>query len=59
MNILNNKINFDQVKVNNNYSASEEDLKFFKNNFEKNNFDEGITKIFNKKKIKNFLMELL
>ena len=59
LNILNNKINFDQVKVNNNYSASEEDLKFFKNNFEKNNFDEGITKIFNKKKIKNFLMELL
>ena len=59
LNILNNKINFDQVKANNNYSASEEDLKFFKNNFENNNFDEGITKIFNKKKIKNFLMELL
>ena len=34
LNLLNNKINFEEVRLNENYEASKEDLLFFKKNFE-------------------------
>ncbi len=56
--ILNNKINFKNIEVNKNYKASNEDLKFFKETFEKILFDDGLIKIFNRKKIKKFILEI-
>ena len=35
VNILNKRINFDYIKLNNNYEASEEDLKYFKETFQR------------------------
>ena len=39
INVLNNKINFERIQVNKDYSAAKEDLDFFKDIFEKNVFD--------------------
>ena len=58
LNILNNKIRFESVKTNN-YQASSEDLEYFKVSFEKYLLGDGFIKIFDTKKIKNFLNEIL
>ena len=59
LNILNNKVNFDLIKVNYNYDAAEEDLKFFKETFEKIFFNENVFNIFNLSKIKKFVLEII
>ena len=59
LNILNNKVNFDLIKVNYNYDATEEDLKFFKETFEKIFFNENVFNIFNLSKIKKFVLEII
>ena len=46
---------FLQIK---NYEASKEDLKYYKELFENILFDENFFKIFNSKKIKEFITEL-
>ena len=44
--------------MNKNYEASAEDLKYFKNTFEKIVFDRNLVEIFNIKKIKKFILEV-
>ena len=58
LNILNNKINFKDISLNEKYLASKEDLSFFKNTFEKILLDKSFIDIFNMKKIKNFILEV-
>ena len=58
INILNNKINFKKITLNNNYQASKEDLNYFKNLFEKIIFNEDLLRVFNLKKIKEFILEI-
>ncbi len=58
LSIHNNKINFKKISTNNNYNASKEDLKYFKEKFEQIFFNENFLKIFNSKKIKKFISEI-
>ena len=57
LNVLNNKVNFKDISLNN-YKASNEDLKFFKDKFESIFFKENFKKIFYLKKIKKFILEI-
>ena len=58
INILNNKINFKNITINNNYEASKEDLNYFKQSFETILFNGNFLSIFNYKKIKEFILEI-
>ena len=58
LNILNNKINFKNITMNNNYEASKEDLNYFKRSFETILFNENFLNIFNYKKIREFILEI-
>jgi len=58
MNLLNNKINFDFIEIDNDL-ASKEDLKYYKTNFEEIIFDENFLDIFDLLKIRKFLTEIL
>jgi hypothetical protein len=58
INILNNKINFKKISLNQDYLASKEDLGYFKGLFEDILYDEGFLRIFNFKKIKEFILEI-
>ena len=59
LNILNNKINFENITIDNKYVANGEDLKYFKDTFEKILFNENFLKIFKSDKIKDFLLEIM
>ena len=59
INILNDKINLKKIMMNETYNASKEDLKYFEDKFEEIILDEGFIKIFNLKKIKRFIIEIL
>ncbi len=59
LNIINNRINFKTIKVDNKNYTNEEDLEYFKIKFEEILLDEGLLRIFNKDKIKNFLLEII
>ncbi len=58
LNILNNKISFDHIRMKNGYIATEEDLKYFKSTFESILFDNSFFKIFDLPKIKKFILEI-
>jgi hypothetical protein len=58
INILNNKINFQNIIMNQNYEVSRDDLNYFKESFESIVFNEGFLNIFNLKKIKEFILEI-
>ena len=58
LNILNNKINFDSIKINQDYIATKEDLEFFKNSFENILFKQNFVNIFSLYKIKSFIDEV-
>ena len=58
LNIFNNKINFNKIEMNGKYKALEEDLKYFKNVFEKELFDKNFINIFNILKIRKFISEI-
>ena len=58
-NILNRKINFDKVEIENIYSAQKEDLNYFKQTFEEILFKDTFFKIFQLNKIKVFLSEVI
>jgi hypothetical protein len=58
LSVINNKINFKEISMNNNYKASEEDLNYFKEKFENILFEDNFIKIFNLKKIKEFILEI-
>ncbi len=57
LNILNNKINFDKIKMDD-YDAPNEDLKFFKEKFEKILFNEDFNSIFDLSKLRKFIIEI-
>lgn len=58
LNILNRKVNFKNISVNDSYEASKEDLKYFKSSFEKIFFDKSFLEIFDSKKLKEFILEI-
>ena len=58
INIFNNKINFKNILMNDNYKAKEEDLNYFKQVFETILFDKDFFGIFNFLKIRNFILEI-
>ena len=59
LNILNNKINFDSMIMNNNYNAPEEDLKYFKDLFESTVLDKNFRNIFELQRIRSFIKEII
>ncbi len=59
MNIFNKKINFKKIEVDKTYSAKEEDLRYFKETFERILFKENFLNIFKKEKIKEFILEII
>ena len=58
LSVINNKINFKEISMNNNYKASNADLNYFKEKFENILFKDNFIKIFNLKKIKEFILEI-
>ncbi len=58
LNILNKKINFEQIFFNEK-KFPKEDLKFFKNTFENILFNKSFVEIFEIRKIKNYLLEII
>ena len=58
LNLLNNKINFEEILLKDNYEASKEDLIYFKKNFEDIILDKGFNEMFSLKKIKKFILEI-
>ena len=58
LSLLNKKINFKEIIMNQTYNASKEDLEYFKLNFEKIFFDKSLIEMFDKKKIKEFILEI-
>jgi len=58
LNLLNNKINFNEIKMKKDYEASKEDLKYFKDTFENILFDKNFISIFNYNKIAEFILEI-
>ena len=59
INLLKKKINFTKINSLNNYQANEEDLNFFKEKFESNLLEGNIFEMFDKDKIKIFLLEII
>ena len=58
INVLNKKINFKNIIINQEYEASKEDLNYFKQSFETIIFDKDFNGIFNFNKIKKFILEV-
>ena len=58
LNILKKKINFENVRLNNNYNATQEDLKYFKKTFENIMFENNSLNVFDLIKIKKFILEI-
>ena len=58
LNILNKKINFEQISLNEK-TFPKEDLKYFKNSFENILLNKSILEIFEIKKIKNYILEVI
>ena len=58
LNVLNQKVNFQDISLDENYKASKEDLIYFKKSFENILFDEDFVRIFKLNKIKEFILEI-
>ena len=58
LSILNQKINFKDISLNENYKASNEDLNYFKESFENILFNDDFVGIFNLNKIKEYILEI-
>lgn len=58
INIFNNKINFKNITMNQDYESSKEDLDYFKQSFETIFFDKDLLSIFKFEKIKKFILEI-
>ena len=58
LSVLNKKVNFKNILIDDNYEASKEDLKYFKETFENILFDKNLLEIFDLKKIKKFAVEV-
>ena len=55
---LNKKINLKKITFNEDYKASKEDLKYFKETFENIVLDRNLSDLLNLKKIKAFIIEV-
>tara|TARA_Y100000591_G_scaffold174004_1_gene150317 strand:- start:505 stop:1269 length:765 start_codon:yes stop_codon:yes gene_type:complete len=58
LNIVSRKINFQEISMNENYKASNDDLKYFKDKFENMFLNDKFEEILNLKKIKKFVLEI-
>ncbi len=58
INVLNNKINFKKITMNENYKASKEDLNYYKQSFESILFNKDFIGIFDLDNIKDFILEI-
>ena len=58
LNILNNKISFEMITLNNNLKLSQEDLVYYKTSFENIMFDKNFLDIFKLSKLRRFLNEI-
>ena len=58
LSVLNKKISFKKISINDNYEASKEDLRYFKETFENVFFDKNYIEILNLKKVKEFIIEI-
>ena len=58
LNILNKKITFEQISLNEN-KFQKEDLNYFKNSFESILFNKSFLEIFEIRKIKNYILEII
>ena len=58
LNIISKKINFDKISLNGNNSTIE-DLKYYKNSFESILFEKNFSDMFDLKKIKSFILEII
>ena len=58
INIFNNKINFKNITMNQDYESSKEDLNYFKQSFETIFFEKDLLSIFKFEKIKKFILEI-
>ena len=59
LNLTSNKINFKKININEDYSAKESDIIFFKKKFENIVISEPVFDVFNFAKITSFLREIL
>ena len=59
LNLINKKVNFKKININDSYKANKEDMKYFKTVFETILYDENFFQIFNKNKIKLFILEII
>ena len=59
LNLFNRKVNFQNISIEKKNKVSEVDIEYFKEAFENILFDEGFFMIFNKNKIKNFILEVM
>ncbi len=59
LNLLNKKINFRRIKINNDENITEADLKYLKETFENILFNDDFFSIFRMNKIKEFLIEII
>ena len=58
VNVLNNKINFKKIIMNEDYMASKEDLNYYKQSFESILFNTDFIGIFDLDNIKDFILEI-
>ncbi len=59
LNLISKKINFSRIEVDNSLKEKKEDLKYFKDIFERKLFNENFFGIFKEKKIKEFILEII
>ena len=59
LDLIKKKINFLNIEMNNSYKATENDLNFFKNSFEKFFLTKSLLDTFNKENINKFIVEIL
>ncbi len=57
-NIFKNKVNFDNIEINENYKANLEELKYYKKSFQNIFFKDNYLDLFNLEKIRNFILEI-
>jgi len=58
LNIMTNKVNFVNINIGDSYDLKDEDLTYFKKNFEEIIIQDNIFNLFNKNKIKRFINEV-
>ncbi len=58
LNILNKKINFKEILINNKKKVTNNDLQYYNQSFENIFLDKSLLEVFNRKKVRDFLLEI-